>query len=109
MYCKAGNFCGVQFSQMVDLHYFTGLIFADALIYTHCVLYIRAYFAGLIFVVRRLSVKTAKIGPHENFPLYGMQTCNVYANTKSITCIGYITRCRSLRDLHTEGRRPEAV
>ena len=21
-------------------------------------------------------------------------------------CIGYITRCRSLRDLHTEGRRP---
>ena len=25
------------------------------------------------------------------------------------TCIGYITRWRSLRDLHTEGRRPEAV
>ena len=22
------------------------------------------------------------------------------------TCIGYITRWRSLRDLHTEGRRP---
>ena len=25
------------------------------------------------------------------------------------TCIGYITRWRSLRDLHTKGRRPEAV
>ena len=28
-YCIAGNFRGIQFSQMVDLDYFTGLIFTD--------------------------------------------------------------------------------
>jgi hypothetical protein len=34
--------------------------------------YIHTYFVGLIFVDSHLSMKTAKIGPHENFPLYGM-------------------------------------
>ena len=29
------------------------------------------YFAGLIFVVCQSTAKTAKIGPLENFPLYG--------------------------------------
>ena len=29
------------------------------------------YFAGLIFVVCKSTAKTAKIGPLENFPLYG--------------------------------------
>ena len=32
-----------------------------------------------------------------------------YTCTYSVISIGYITRWRSLRDLHTEGRRPEAV
>jgi hypothetical protein len=30
---------------------------------------------GLIFADCRLSVKTAKNGPHENFPLYGIIRC----------------------------------
>ena len=30
------------------------------------------YFAGLIFVVCQSTAKTAKIGPLENFPLYGI-------------------------------------
>ena len=38
-YCTAGNFCGVQFLQIVDLYYFAGLIFVDACTYTNCVLY----------------------------------------------------------------------
>ena len=32
----------------------------------------KLYFAGLIFVVCQLTAKTAKIGPLENFPLYGI-------------------------------------
>ena len=57
---------------MVDLYNFVGLIFADGCTHAHCVLYNQAYFVGLIFVVRRSSVKTAKIGPLENFLLYGI-------------------------------------
>ena len=30
-----------------------------------------AYFAGLIFALERLTAKTVKIGPLENFLLYG--------------------------------------
>ena len=31
---------------------------------------------------------------------------NPWSRAITITCIGYITKCRCLRDLHTEGRRP---
>ena len=56
---------------MVDIYHYMGLIFVDLRTHAHCVLYNQAYFAGLIFMVRQLSVKTAKIGPLKNFPLYG--------------------------------------
>ena len=35
--CITGNFRGVQFSQMFDLYYFEGLIFADGR--THSIVY----------------------------------------------------------------------
>ena len=50
---------------MVDLYYFAGLNFVDVSTHTHYVLYNRAFFAGLIFAVRRSFMKTAKIGPFE--------------------------------------------
>ena len=56
---------------------FRGLIFADACTHAHYTLYNCAYFAGLIFADSSLSVKTAKIGPHENFPLYSNH-CVIY-------------------------------
>jgi hypothetical protein len=59
-----GNFYGVQFSRMASLQ---SLIFADASDHAHYTLYNRTYFTGLIFADSRLSAKTAKIGPHENF------------------------------------------
>jgi hypothetical protein len=66
-YCIAGNLRGVQFLRMGSLQSFRGLIFADAGDHhAHYTLYNRTYFAD-----SRLSAKTAKIGPHENFPLYG--------------------------------------
>ncbi len=70
-YRIAGNFRGVQLSRMASLPSFCGLIFADACDHAHYIPYNRTYFAGLIFADSRLSAKTAKIGPHENFPLYG--------------------------------------
>ena len=63
IYRIVGSCRRAQFSRMFYLYYFMDLNFADAC--TH-VLYNRAFFAGLIFVVRRSSVKTAKIGPLEN-------------------------------------------
>ena len=48
---------------MVDLYYFTALIFADADPCAHYVLYYQAYFVGLIFVVRRSSSKLRKLDP----------------------------------------------
>ena len=39
VYHTVGNFCGVQFLQMVDLYHFAGLIFTDARTHTHYVLY----------------------------------------------------------------------
>ena len=66
-YHIAGNFHGRSIFTT-----FAGLIFVDACSHAHYVLYSRAYFAGLICTVRRSSVKTAKIGPLENFPLYGI-------------------------------------
>ena len=57
LYNIPGNFCRVQFSQMIDLDQFVGLIFVEAHTHTHYVLYNQVYFAGLIFVVRRSSTK----------------------------------------------------
>ena len=71
IYCIVGNFRGVQFSRMANLQNFRGLIFADVRHHAHYTLYNRTYFTGLIFADSRLSAKTAKIGPLENFPLYG--------------------------------------
>ena len=70
-YRIAGNFRGVQFSRKASLQTFRGLIFTDAHTHAHYTLYNHAYFAGLIFADSLLSAKTVKIGPHENFPLYG--------------------------------------
>jgi hypothetical protein len=71
IYRIAGNFRGVQFSRMAGLQSFRGLIFADAGDHAHYTLYNCIYFAGLIFADSRLSAKTTKIRPHENFLLYG--------------------------------------
>jgi hypothetical protein len=57
---------------MANLQSFRGLIFADACDHVHYTLHNRTYFAGLIFADSRLSAKTTKIRPHENFPLYGI-------------------------------------
>ena len=70
-YRIAGNFRRVQFSWMVDLYHFAGLIFTDSRAHAHYVLYNPTYFVGLIFVARRSSTKTAEIGPREISPLYG--------------------------------------
>ena len=56
---------------IVDLYYFVGSIFAEMFTYIHYILCNRVYFASIIFVVRQSSARTAKIGPIENFPLYG--------------------------------------
>ena len=48
---------------MVDPYYFAGLNFVNVSTRTHYVLYNRAFFAGLIFAVRRSFMKTTKIGP----------------------------------------------
>ena len=64
-YRIAGNFRGVQFSWMVDICHFAGLIFADAGPHAHYVLYNQAYFVGLIFAVRRSSVKLGKLDPQK--------------------------------------------
>ena len=69
-YRIVGNFRGVQFSRMVKLYHFAGLIFADSRAHAHYVLYNPTYFVGLIFAARRSSAKTTKIGPHEIFLLY---------------------------------------
>ena len=63
---------GGKFSWTVDLYHFTGSIFTDAHTHTHYVQCNQIYFTGLIFTVRLSSTKTAKIGPLENFPLYGI-------------------------------------
>ena len=39
LYCIAGNFCSVQFPQMVNLYHFAGLIFVDACTCARYVLY----------------------------------------------------------------------
>ena len=64
-YENYGNLCEVQFPHIVDLYLLTGLFLADMCTHAHYVLYNQAYFAGLIFVVRRSSMKNVKIGPLE--------------------------------------------
>jgi hypothetical protein len=61
-------------------------VFADVGDHAHYTLYNRTYFAGLIFTDNRLSAKTTKIKPHENFPLYGSS----YLNVKSESYIMYV-------------------
>ena len=56
-YCRAGNFRGVQFSQMVDLYHFRGFNFHG---HSH----------SLPLCSIQLSLFC---GPHENFPLYSMR------------------------------------
>ena len=54
------------------------------------------YFAGLIFVVCQSTAKTAKIGPLENFPLYGIipahKVVGVYSHC-AIACLHYCYSC----------------
>ena len=90
---------GFQFSWVGDLYHFTALIFADVRDHAHYTLYNRSYFAGLIFAVSRSSVKTAKIGPLQNFPLYGMQEMEMVVTH----CVVNTIR-RSLRKAIRPGR-----
>ena len=68
-----GKILRASISHMVNLYHFVGLIFADMHNHAHYiyVLYKWANFTDLIFAVKWSSVKTAKIGPLENFPLCG--------------------------------------
>jgi hypothetical protein len=74
-YRIAGNFRGIQFSRMVSLQSFLRFNFhgceRSCPFTLYMYMYNHTYFTGLIFADSRLSTKTAKIGPHENFPLYG--------------------------------------
>ena len=60
----------MQFSLMGDLVTFHGSIFTDMYGYANTSMYKRAYFMGLFFAVHESTMKTAKIGPLTNFPLY---------------------------------------
>ena len=67
IYCIAGKIHGVQFR---GWSMFT--IFVDMGTHTHTyVSYNQAYFTDLNFAVGRPSMKTVKIRPLKNFPLYG--------------------------------------
>jgi hypothetical protein len=70
---------GANFRRWPVFKSFRGLIFVDASDHVHYTLYNRSYFTGLIkfFADNCLSAKTVKIGPHENFPLYGIPLANV--------------------------------
>ena len=73
-------------SRIDDLLKFRDSNFTDAryciIVYIHK----RAYFVGLIFAVCESTVKTAKIGPLKNFPLYGVY-CIMYALTEDVSFI----------------------
>ena len=76
MECHLGLYAVTRVTGVLNsdsyLYHFTGLIFVDAHDHAHhIILYNCAYFVGLMFMVSRSSVKTAKIGPLENFSLYG--------------------------------------
>ena len=65
---KLKIFCGVQFC---GWSIFT-ISRVNLRAHAHYALYKRAFLTGFIFAVRRSSAKTVKIGPLENFPLYGI-------------------------------------
>ena len=81
-YRIVGNFHGVQFSWMVNLYYFAGLIFTDASTHIHCVLYSQAIFMGLIFAVRRSSTKTMKLYPLKISCYMVLHNNNMYATAQ---------------------------
>jgi hypothetical protein len=64
------NFRGMASLQKISRFNFRGCVRSCPLYTT--IVYISA---GLIFSDSYLSAKTTKIGPHENFPLYGSRTC----------------------------------
>ena len=58
---------------------FRSSIFADTHDRAITSLYKLAYFVGLIFVVHESTMKTVKVGPLENFPLYDIHVAIVVA------------------------------
>ena len=60
----------------------SNLIFADAHTHTHYTLYNRAYFMD-----SSLSARTTKIGPPENFPLYGCMYVCMHVCTCMYACM----------------------
>ena len=59
---------------MGNLVTFRGSTFVDAHNRTNTAMYKCAHFVGLILTVHESTVKTAKIGPLENFPLYSSKS-----------------------------------
>ena len=79
-----GKLRGVEFSQKASLQSFCGFIFKDKHTAHICSL-ISFHFMGLISMDWQVTDKTLKIGPLENFPLYGT---HMYV---PFTCAGYTT------------------
>ena len=77
---------------MGNLYHFVGLIFTEAHLHTYYALYNQAYFAGLIFVVSRLSVKITKIGPWKN------SLCMVYI---MCACMNALCACVCMYIVYT--------
>ena len=67
VYSFTENFRGVQFLLIDNLYHFAGIIF---MAYLLCIVQL-CLFCRFIFPVIRLSRKSVKIGPLENFPLCG--------------------------------------
>ena len=99
----AGNFRGVQFSWIGDLLTFRCLIFVNASNHTITCMYIQAYFVGLIFAVEQLTAKTAKIGPLENFLLYGIQCPSLSVHDKAKLYICKLITCYFCHGYYMEG------
>ena len=70
IYYIAGDFWGVHFSRIGDLLTFYGSNFTDAHNCANTHIMQTCLFVGLIFVVRESTMKSAKIGPLKNYPLY---------------------------------------
>jgi hypothetical protein len=88
---------------MASLQSFRGLIFVDAGDHAHYTLYNRTDFVGLSFTDSHLSVKTTRIRPHENFPLYGIRLALIFkfSCSSSVKCTqSYIDQRTTNRD-HT--------
>ena len=91
MYGIARNYRGVQFSQLVTFH---GSIFADVHDCAITSIYKCAYFVILFFMVHESTMKNAKIGPLNNFLLYGISL-----NHKSIIIVNADLLCPSTQRL----------